>query len=156
MSKSKVWTTPEICTCGVGCTIDAILLRRNRQKRRQRSSPLFEGRNSFNSMLHYRFSTRMILKNRISHSFLQTILVQFILFFNLSWCKIASAARNWINSVTQTAATTFAFSSVFILLLWCHCSVTGQTCNTPVCSAQQLNFYHLFWTARLITVYKLH
>ena len=28
------------------------------------------------------------------------------------------AARNWINSCPQTAATTFAFSSVFILLLW--------------------------------------
>ena len=29
-----------------------------------------------------------------------------------------SAARNWINSFPQTAATTFAFSSVLILLLW--------------------------------------
>ena len=37
------------------------LLRRiNRQKRRQRSSLLFGGWNSFNSMLHYTFSTRMI------------------------------------------------------------------------------------------------
>ena len=33
-------------------------------------------------------------------------------------CKIASVARNGINSVPQTPATTFAFSSVFILLLW--------------------------------------
>ena len=31
--------------------------------------------------------------------------------------KIASAARNLINSVPQTAATTVAFSSVFILIL---------------------------------------
>ena len=46
---------------------------------------------------------------------------EFILFFKSFWCKIASAARNWINSVTQTAATTFAFSSVFILLLWALC-----------------------------------
>ena len=39
----------------------------------------------------------------------------FILFFISSWGKIASTARNWINYVTQTAATTFAFSSVYIL-----------------------------------------
>ena len=45
------------------------------------------------------------------------ILVQFILFFKLSKCKIASVARNGIISFPQTAATTFAFSSVFILLL---------------------------------------
>ena len=31
------------------------------------------------------------------------------LFFNSSWCKIASAARNQSNSVLQEAATTFAF-----------------------------------------------
>ena len=36
----------------------------------------------------------------------------------LSWWKIAGAARNWINYVPQTAATTFAFASDFILLLW--------------------------------------
>ena len=41
-----------------------------------------------------------------------------ILFLKSFWCKIASTARNWINSVPQTTATTFAFSSVFILLLW--------------------------------------
>ena len=29
------------------------------------------------------------------------VLVQFILFFLSSWCKIASAARNWINSVPK-------------------------------------------------------
>ena len=49
------------------------------------------------------------------HSFLQIILVQFILFFNVS--KIDRTARNWMNSVPQTTATTFAFSSVFIFLL---------------------------------------
>ena len=32
-------------------------------------------------------------------------------------CKTASVARNWINSSPQTEATTFAFSSVFTLLL---------------------------------------
>ena len=35
-----------------------------------------------------------------------------------SWWKISSAARNWINSGSHAAATTFAFSSVFILLTW--------------------------------------
>ena len=51
----------------------------------------------------------------IHYSF-QIVLMQFILVFISSWCKIASAAGNGINSVPQTAATTFAFSSVFILL----------------------------------------
>ena len=40
--------------------------------------------------------------------------------FISSWWKIASAAKNWSDSVPQTAATTFAFSSVFIHLL-CLC-----------------------------------
>ena len=31
-----------------------------------------------------------------------------------AWCKIASATRNLINSVPQTAATILAFSSVYI------------------------------------------
>ena len=68
------------------------------QKRRQRSSLLFGGHNLFNSLLHL------------------TILHQneFILFFKSSWCKIASAART--NSVPQITASTFAFSSVKILL----------------------------------------
>ena len=33
--------------------------------------------------------------------------------------KINGAARNLIHSVPQTQVTTFAFASVFILLLWC-------------------------------------
>ena len=41
-----------------------------------------------------------------------------ILFFKSSWCKIASTARTWSNSVPQAAATTFAFSSVYILDLY--------------------------------------
>ena len=41
-----------------------------------------------------------------------------ILFFKSSWWKIASAARNWINSVPQIAPMTFVLSSIFILLLW--------------------------------------
>ena len=39
----------------------------------------------------------------------------------------SSMARNWINSVPQTAATTFAFSSVFILL----CFQVSQVSLTP-------------------------
>ena len=42
----------------------------------------------------------------------------YYVFFKLSWCKIASTARSWINFVPLTASTTFAFSSVFILHLW--------------------------------------
>ena len=41
--------------------------------------------------------------------------MQFILFFKIG--KTASAARNWIKSSPKTEATTFAFYSVFILLL---------------------------------------
>ena len=63
----------------------------------------------------------MILKKRMNSSFFQIILVQFILFFKSSYCKMASGIRNSINSVPQTAGTTVAFSdfsSVFFLLLW--------------------------------------
>ena len=52
------------------------------------------------------------------HTFHQVSIILLILFFKSFWCKIANAARNWINSVPQAAVTTFAFSSVFILLLW--------------------------------------
>ena len=41
---------------------------------------------------------------------------EFIPFFKSFWCKIASAARNWINSFPQTAATAFAVSS---MMLYC-------------------------------------
>ena len=47
-------------------------------------------------------------------------------FFKSSWWKTASAAMNWINSIPQAAATTFAFSSVFILLLWKQQSIDGM------------------------------
>ena len=40
------------------------------------------------------------------HPFRQVAVILFILFFKSSWWKIASAARNLINSVPQTAATT--------------------------------------------------
>ena len=51
------------------------------------------------------------------HPLQQVDVILFILFYKSSWCKIASAAKNWSNSVTQTAATTFAFFSVFFFLL---------------------------------------
>ena len=41
-----------------------------------------------------------------------------ILFFKLVLLKIASAAKNWIHSVPQTAATTFNVSSVCISFLY--------------------------------------
>ena len=52
--------------------------------------------------------TRMIWKKRMNSSYSS----------KLSKGKIASAARNWKNSSPQAEATTFVFSSVFILLLW--------------------------------------
>ena len=54
------------------------------------------------------------------HSILHIVLVDFLLFFISSWCKIASVARNLISSAPpscQALALTFAFSSVCILLL---------------------------------------
>ena len=54
-------------------------------------------------------------------SILHIVLEQLILFLKPYWCKIASVAIKWTNSVPQTAATTFVFSSIFILLL----------CTTP-------------------------
>ena len=39
------------------------------------------------------------------------------------------AARNLINAVSQTDATTFAFASVSIILLWYQLSVTVSTCT---------------------------
>ena len=50
----------------------------------------------------------------------------FILFFEIVLGKTASSARQLINSFPQTEATTFAFSSVFILLL--H-MLYSQECN---------------------------
>ena len=56
----------------------------------------------------------------LKHPFRQLVFTLFILFFKIILrClrNISSVARNWINSVPQTAAMTFAFFSVFILLL---------------------------------------
>ena len=54
--------------------------------------------------------TRIIWRKGWIHPNLQIVLVP----------QIAGAARNLINIVPQTAATTFAFSSVYILLLCLH------------------------------------
>ena len=49
--------------------------------------------------------SRMII-NFSTHPFRQV----FYSSVSSSWCTVASAARNWINSIPQTAATIFAFS----------------------------------------------
>ena len=58
------------------------------------------------------------------------VLVQLILFFKSSWGKIAIAwhAKKWIYTAPQAAATTFAFSSVFILYTSIYAPTTwGKT-----------------------------
>ena len=65
------------------------------------------------------FVYRTILKNRMnsSFSFKSFRCNSSYILFKIVLGKIAYAARNWINSSPQTEAMTFAFSSVFILLL---------------------------------------
>ena len=87
-------------------------------------------------------------------SFPQIILVQFILFFISSWCKIASAARNLISFAPQTAATTFAFSSVSILLLWEHLSCNISPLHRPKFGPlHSLRFFH---GRRLLCIMSYH
>ena len=62
---------------------------------------------------------------------------EFILFFKIVLGKIASAARNLINSSPQTEATTFASSSVFILLLCCRFISSPTYCS--LCSGKEKN-----------------
>ena len=62
--------------------------------------------------------TRMILRKGWIHPIYSA---------KLSSCKMASTAKNLINSVPHTAATTFAFSSVFNLLLCYILSSTYQS-----------------------------
>ena len=72
------------------------------------------------------------------HPILHIVLVHFILFFKSSQCKIANAAKTTkklIDSAPQAAV--FAFSSVFIFLLYCIiniellCSVVKSTQQVP-------------------------
>ena len=51
--------------------------------------------------------TRMIWRKERFHPIIKIVLMQ---------NTVDSAARNWLNSVSLAAATTFVFSSVFILL----------------------------------------
>ena len=63
---------------------------------------------------------RMIWRKVWIHPILHIVLVQFILFFKSSWYKIhavANETKKWNDSAPRAAATTFALSSVFILLL---------------------------------------
>ena len=105
-----------------------------KQKSRQRSSLLFRGQNWSNSnsnsnSMHvsYIILHQDDLKNGMNspyssycpvaiHPIFHTVLVQFILLIKWPWCKIASAAKKWTDSAPQAAVTTFAFSSVLILL----------------------------------------
>ena len=75
-------------------------------------------------------------------------------------CKIASVPRNWINCVPHRAVTTFAFSSVFILLLCMyivHCTVysiyTSKLClwkSQPLlfCSNWTSSLFRHWWRGR--------
>ena len=99
------------------------------QKRWQWSSLLFRGQNVFNSLPQQQFCTRMIWRKGLIAPGWYEERNEFILFFKSSWCKIASAARNWINSVPQTATTTFAFSSMAADLPWVKVTFTnGKAC----------------------------
>ena len=52
-------------------------------------------------------------------------------------CKTDSAARNWINSSPQTEGTTFAFSSVCILLLWWQTSLAQCTSQVSLLTCKK-------------------
>ena len=95
------------------------------QKKRQRSSLLVGGRLAARMIWRQVFERISILVGWwfglmwldydmyiFFKAFFQVTVILFIHFFKSSWCKIAS------DSVPQTAATTFAFSSVFILHLF--------------------------------------
>ena len=57
------------------------------------------------------------------HPIPHNVVVQLILFFKSSWCKIANVERK-INSAPQASAKTFAFSGLFILLYkYVYCTV---------------------------------
>ena len=108
-------------------TADVSTEKEDIQKGRQRSSLMFWGAKFIQFLAALAILPRKTVKNRMSSSFC----------FKSSWCKSSyssnrpvqnsSAARNLMNSAPQTKATTFVFSSVFILLL---CVSTGY-CTTP-------------------------
>ena len=106
----KTYTTAS-SLCAIGIEEGLI------QKRRQWSSLLFGGQNGLNSLPLLIFCIRMIWRKGWIHPILHIILVQLILFFISFKCKIASAVKKLIKFCPPTAATTFAFSSVIILLI---------------------------------------
>ena len=57
--------------------------------------------------------------------------LQFILYFISSWCKIASVARNWINSAPKYCISDdIVFFFEELLLLWLHsCFVMKFSCS---------------------------
>ena len=69
-------------------------------------------------------------------------------FLHIFLYKTASATRNQINSAFRTAATTFAFSSIWILLLcltlFCRCPqrswIWTRSTTSPSLSSQNLNY----------------
>ena len=73
--------------------------------------------NLFNSLLRYLFCTRTLWRTGWISPGLFDGKEELILFFKSSQGKIDSTAGKLINSVPQTTATTFAFSSVSILIL---------------------------------------
>ena len=50
------------------------------------------------------------------HPILHIVQVQFVLFFESSWCKTASAAKGLNQFCPRAAATTFAFSYIGFFL----------------------------------------
>ena len=78
-----------------------------REKQRQKLLRLFGGQNLFNSLRRYLFAWVALEEKD-----------EFNRFFQIDRDKTASAARNWTNTAPPTDATTFAFASLSILLLW--------------------------------------
>ena len=76
------------------------------------------------------------------HPFFQSIHLLYSTFTSKSsWWKTSSAAGNWINSIPPIATTTFAYSSVFILLQWHkhrrgECWLFGAPPTAPFMSEQ--------------------
>ena len=70
--------------------------------------------------------------------------MQFIPFFNSSLCNIADVALHLIISVPQTAATTFAFSSVFSFFYSLTYSKQGSVTRFVVINSHETNLQRTF------------
>ena len=93
---------------------DSVLLRRKNLEQKPTSRIFLP--NSVSEI----FISRIIWRKRWFYPNLHIVMVQFILFINSSWCKIASV-RQGIESILapQPAATTFVFSSVLSFFYGC-------------------------------------